>query len=488
MSAAERAMRIDCREDFEHYARVALRIRTKKGAIEELDLNSAQRFIHERLQGQLASTGRVRALVLKGRQQGCSTYVEARFYHRTTHAPGTRAYILTHHADATSNLFGMAERYHEHCPPLLKPSTGAANAKELYFDAMDSGYKVGTAGTKAVGRSDTIQLFHGSEVAYWPNADDHLAGIMQAVPDEDGTEIILESTSNGSRGVFYQKCMDAKAGKSDYELIFVPWFWQTEYRSEPRPDFKRSGDEESLAEMYGLDDEQIAWRRKKIVELQSVYKFRREYPNSPDEAFTQEMPGALWTRAGVDATRVETYPPLAREVVAVDPPAKGQTECGIVSAGITPTRDVYGTQDRSTAGTPEIWGAAVVNLFIERNADLIVYESNQGGDMVKSVITTAWRKIKGDQSEPPIRGVHASKNKQARAEPISILWTESGGFRGHIVGRLVRLEDELCGWEPLSGMESPNRLDAFVWAMTELTQSTTAQAAPVDLGEGSRWT
>lgn len=90
-----------------------------------------------------------------------STYVEGRFYWRVSHRKGVRAYILTHEDSATQNLYEMATRYHEQCPPILRPHTGTANAKELYFDLLDSGYKVGTAGTKAVGRSSTLQFFHG---------------------------------------------------------------------------------------------------------------------------------------------------------------------------------------------------------------------------------------------------------------------------------------------------------------------------------------
>lgn len=90
-----------------------------------------------------------------------STYTEGRFYWRTSTNFGKQAYILTHEQAATDNLFGMAKRYHDNCDPELKPSTGAANAKEMLFDKLDSGYKIGTAGSKAVGRSGTIQYFHG---------------------------------------------------------------------------------------------------------------------------------------------------------------------------------------------------------------------------------------------------------------------------------------------------------------------------------------
>src|SRR5262249_56894979 len=95
--------------------------------------------------------------------------------------------ILTHEDAATQNLFEIVERFNTHCPAEAKAQTGAANAKELWFDALDSGYKVGTAGTKGVGRSSTIQLFHGSEVAFWPHAETHAAGVLQAGAGGPGT-------------------------------------------------------------------------------------------------------------------------------------------------------------------------------------------------------------------------------------------------------------------------------------------------------------
>jgi hypothetical protein len=162
------------------------------------------RPLHKRLEKQRRETGKVRALILKGRQEGCSTYVTGRFYWRSTHRRGVRLFILTHEDQATQNLFGMVDRYHEHCPALVKPQTGAANAKELYFSKLDSGYKVGTAGTKDIGRSSTVQLFHGSEVAFWPHAESHIAGVLQAVPDLPGSEIVLESTANGIGNPFHQ--------------------------------------------------------------------------------------------------------------------------------------------------------------------------------------------------------------------------------------------------------------------------------------------
>lgn len=286
MTDEERAIRQRLKDDFDHYAAKCLRIRPKdpRSGPVPLILNEAQRHLHGRLEAQRQRTGRVRALVLKGRQQGVSTYIGGRFYWLTTHSKGVRTFILTHEQDATDNLFGMVDRYHEHCPDLVKPSTGAANAKELYFDRLDSGYAVGTAGTKAAGRSQTVQHFHGSEVAFWPNAATHFAGVVQAVPDLPGTEIVLESTANGVGGEFHERWQQAEAGKGDYEAIFIPWFWSSEYRRSASG-MVLDPEEQEYAAAHGLDLEQMAWRRNKLAELKDPLLFKQEYPATAAEAF-----------------------------------------------------------------------------------------------------------------------------------------------------------------------------------------------------------
>ncbi len=285
MEAAELAIRQRLKDDFEHYAAKCLSIRTKSGKVIRLELNTAQQHIHACVEEQRATTGKVRAIILKGRQQGCSTYIEGRFYWRVSHTRGVRAFILTHEEEATNNLFELANRYHENCPAPVKPSTSAANAKELHFDKLDSGYKVGTAGNKAVGRSSTVQFFHGSEVAFWPNANQHAAGIMQAIPDEPGTEIFKESTANGVGNYFHKEWQDAEAGLSEYIAIFVPWYWQEEYRKPVPPGFTLEPDEHQYKDAYELDDEQMVWRRAKIIELKDGTLFKQEYPATAAEAF-----------------------------------------------------------------------------------------------------------------------------------------------------------------------------------------------------------
>lgn len=307
------------RDDLEFYARNCLFIRTKEASVEPFVFNKAQRYIHERLEEQKARTGKVRALILKGRQQGCSTYVGARFYHGTTWARGVQTFILTHEDQATQNLFKMVDRYHEHCPVFVRPSTGAANAKELRFDKLDSGYKVGTAGSKGVGRSSTIQLFHGSEVAFWPHADTHAAGVLQAVPDADGTEVILESTANGVGNLFHEKWKDAEAGIGEFIAIFVPWYWQDEYRKIVPADFSLSDEEQQYADAYGLDAEQMAWRRNKIAELKDEALFKQEYPANAAEAFQMSGHDGFIKPADVVRARKATCEAIGPLVIGADP-------------------------------------------------------------------------------------------------------------------------------------------------------------------------
>lgn len=289
-SQRELDIRRRLKRDFEYYGRKCLKIRAENGAIIPFTMNRAQQYLHDTAERQLAEMGRVRLNILKGRQEGISTYVEGRFYWKTSQRRGVRAFILTHEDAATQTLFKMANRYHENMNPLVKPHTGKANANELYFDILDSGYGVGTARTKGAGRSQNIQYFHGSEVAFWPNASEHAKGIMQAIPDADGTEVFRESTANGMGNYFHEQWKAGERGEGDFWNVFIPWYWMPKYWREPGDDFFKTDDEHELADLFGLNDGQLAWRRQKIVDLSAEGEdgetaFKQEYPNTAAEAF-----------------------------------------------------------------------------------------------------------------------------------------------------------------------------------------------------------
>lgn len=278
--------------DFIFYSKSCLRIRTKSGKILPFTLNRAQRYIHECIEAQRAKTGMVRALILKGRQQGCSTYVEGRFYWRTSGSKGLRAFILSHEADSANALFNMAKRYHDECPEALRPIASVSNRQELVFGEQSCSYRVATAGNEGAGRGETIQLFHGSEVAFWKNGEEIAAGALQAVPNEPGTEIILESTANGMGNYFHQQWKLAEKGDSAFIAIFVPWFWQDEYSMQAPEDFSLTPEEVDYQTVHGVSFEHMVWRRFKVAEL-GINKFRQEYPATAAEAFETSAEDAM---------------------------------------------------------------------------------------------------------------------------------------------------------------------------------------------------
>lgn len=306
-----------------------LHIRTKSGEIRYFDFNRAQQYLHDRLEAQLKEFGRVRALILKGRQMGSSTYVQARYFHKVITTTGKKAFILTHEAEATKNLFDMAKRYYDSLPPGLAPKSDASNAKELNFKTLNSGYSVGTAGNKAVGRSQTIQLMHASEAAYYPHAEEHAKGILQAVSNEPGTEIIMESTANGIGNYFYSMWMAATSGQSDFQAIFVPWYWQAEYTEELRngETATLSDEEQELFEEHkadGLTLKHLYWRRRKLKEFSNDHETARElfcveYPMTALEAFRNPVADRFIKANLVNKARkvkIESHSPL---VIGVDP-------------------------------------------------------------------------------------------------------------------------------------------------------------------------
>ncbi|MGZ6360321.1 MAG: phage terminase large subunit family protein [Ktedonobacterales bacterium] len=179
-----------------------------------------------------------------------------------------------------------------------------------------------------------------------------------------------------------------------------------------------------------------------------------------DAEILDDTPGALWKRDALEALRVVFRPELARIVVAIDPAItsnEGSDETGIVAAGVTTDgRKGYVLEDASLKGTPHAWASAAVTLYHKLHADRIVAEANQGGEMVAHTIRTI-------DANVPVRLVHASRGKYTRAEPVAALYEQS---RVHHVGTFPALEDQQCTWT--QGDASPDRMDALVWALTDL--------------------
>ena len=177
-----------------------------------------------------------------------------------------------------------------------------------------------------------------------------------------------------------------------------------------------------------------------------------------------EASGALWNRELLFKCEVDRdeVPPLSRIVVSVDPAVTNKTDSdmtGIVVAGIDQDGTAYVLEDHTDRYSPKEWAAKAIELYHEHMADRIVAERNQGGDMVRHTLQT-------EDENVPIKLVHASRGKMARAEPVSALY-EQGKVK-HVKG-LNDLEDQMVQWEPLGSIGSPDRLDAMVWALTDLS-------------------
>jgi phage terminase large subunit-like protein len=176
--------------------------------------------------------------------------------------------------------------------------------------------------------------------------------------------------------------------------------------------------------------------------------------------FLDDNPDALWKRANIDDNKVHEIPQLTYVVIGVDPAATskaGSDDTGIVAAGMDGRGHYYVLGDYTIHDTPQMWGYAAITAFHKHQANLIVGETNNGGEMVEHTIRTIDPKI-------PFRSVHASRGKAVRAEPVSALYEQG---KVHHFGTFPELEDQCCEWVP-GAEKSPDRVDALVWAISQL--------------------
>ena len=284
-------------KDFTSFAKENIKIITKdaRAGFVDFTFNDCQRIITEALDKQLAETGKVRAIILKARQQGISTYCAGRVFWKTYFTPHARSVVMAHDSATSDALFNMSRNIIKNMNPKFRPNEVKSNAKEIVISAPHfkkdtsnekpvSSYRLYTAGSPEAGRGTTPTIAHLSEVAFWTHDEKILAGLFQGISEAPGTEVILESTANGAMGEFYRLWKGAIEGENEYLPLFLPWFVTPEYYRDPPESFERSSEEDLLVENHGLSDGQLYWRRLKIAEGGEL-KFRQEYPATPDEAF-----------------------------------------------------------------------------------------------------------------------------------------------------------------------------------------------------------
>ena len=285
--------------DPEVYIPKFLKIRTKEGKITALRPKPAQQMLLDAVKQEREAGRPPRILILKARQLGLSTITEGMMFQDSATRRLVQTLIVAHRDDSTTKLFRMNKLFFDYLPRKLQPMCKHSNAKELVFEnptrdpaekrrrpGLMSSIRCVTA-NDGMGRSETLNNVHLSEFAFWKgNKNEILDGVMQAVPAELNTLVVIESTANG-----YNEFKDlwdgAMAGTNGWVPLFIAWFHEEKYRMEVTEGTVWDEEERALMEAYHLDPEQMAWRRWCIAVNchGDKRKFQQEYPSTPEEAF-----------------------------------------------------------------------------------------------------------------------------------------------------------------------------------------------------------
>lgn len=270
----------------------SLTIKDKEGKLRTLnehdDFAWAQREFVKQVQYQHNTGKPIRIIVLKGRQVGISTATEALLFLWCFIFPGSNCLVVSKDRPTSEELFEMTKLYWDMWPHRTLFTTTRSSVRRLSWAETLSNFWVESAKAKEIGRGGTKQAVHMSEVAFWDDDKGLAPALLNSIPHQHGTIIILESTANGVGGYFYDEWMKALHGDSDFTALFFPWFLHKEYTvrntSLTRADLTPA--EKALVKNYDLTLGQLAWRRRKIRELNSDEDyFRQEFPCTWMEAF-----------------------------------------------------------------------------------------------------------------------------------------------------------------------------------------------------------
>jgi hypothetical protein len=198
----------------------------------------------------------------------------ARLFHKAHVSPATNSLIVAHDDDATSTIFGMSRLFFNFLPEQVKPAIKISNSRELLFQeprgpgGLNSWIKAQTAGWRDIGRGKTIHHLLCDEIAMWHDHETATDGLFEAVPDIGDTTILLVTTPRGIGTWAYNVWQACKAGESDFEPVFLPWYLHDEYRTKVPPDFEFSREDYDFKEEYGLDWEQTYWYKRKLQQFE----------------------------------------------------------------------------------------------------------------------------------------------------------------------------------------------------------------------------
>lgn len=298
-------------KDFYLYCEKNLYITNKKGELVKLRPNVAQRALIDGVFDDLKHGRPVRIIVLKARQMGLSTIIEAICYWWAATHKFVTASIVAHEREAAENIYQMFQKYYSNADPAFKPATKYYTKHDLTFDTekgtgIKSQIRTAVAKESGTGRSQTNRFVHCSEVAFWKGSADIVSSLLQTVPLLSETFIFLESTANGMGGYFYDTWMKAKKGESAFRPFFFAWHGHDEYElNVPTGTMKFDTEERELLQLFkelGYPQKswkrKIQWRREKKKEfVHDPEKFYQEYPSTDIEAFIASGRPVFNTRA-----------------------------------------------------------------------------------------------------------------------------------------------------------------------------------------------
>lgn len=307
------------RHDRQWYIENFLKIRDKTASIVPFKLNPAQQIVMDMIKEDDKQNKPKRYIVLKARQMGLSTLFEGLIFHDTANNENKNALIIAHEESASSNLFQMSKLFYENLPDLIRPMKKYSNGKILSFESPETDEKlksanpglrskisIATAGAGEVGRSSTIHSLHVSELAFFPDPKTTMLGLLQAIPDQPNTLVVLESTANGVGDYFHEMWQKSVRGENEFTPVFLPWFIDPLYTRPFRTKAEKqqlldeisvestdmSGNkvrtyEYELMKKHELTLEQLNWRRYTMAnKCQGDEElFMQEYPSTPEEAF-----------------------------------------------------------------------------------------------------------------------------------------------------------------------------------------------------------
>lgn len=278
---------INCKKSFRFYCEHNCKIIDKSNKRIPFKLNQAQMILHDKCMEQINSKGQIRIVIIKGRQQGISTFMRALINWRISYYPHTVALVVAQRdKDLREKHFRALLDMWDSQTQIMKVKHKTTVKIHVDHGRYGDSFVFGeTAGVDGGSRGDRYNCVHLTETDYFERFNTFYNGLAQSIPDGQDSIVVVESTSAGRKSLWdlYQKSLDKD---SEWEHVFIPWFTQDEYRKELPDDFVITQDEKELQKKFNLDLEQVFWRRHKRHNLGSDIELKREYPNTPEDAFS----------------------------------------------------------------------------------------------------------------------------------------------------------------------------------------------------------